>query len=125
MAFKLEHVHLKTKEPEKTAKFYIENLGARPIEVSDDRRHWRVDLHGITMNITDHIDTQTRQQHYGLEHFAIETDDFDGTVAKIKADGGRMLEQFTSPVPDHKGARVCFMEGPEGVQLELVEKRSL
>ncbi len=125
MAFKLEHVHLKTREPERTAKFYMENLGAALVEVSDDRRHWRVDLHGIVMNITDHIETQTRAQHYGLEHFAIETDDFDGTVAKIQADGGRVLEQFASPVPAHDGQRICFMEGPEGVQLELIEKRSL
>ena len=125
MAFKLEHVHLKTREPQKTAKFYIENLGATVIEVSDDQRHYRVDLHGIVMNITDHIETQTRDQHYGLEHFAIETDDFEGTVKKIAESGGRMLEQMASPVPEHGGLRVCFMEGPEGVQLELIEKRAL
>jgi lactoylglutathione lyase len=125
MAFKLEHVHLKTREPQKTAKFYMENLGATLIEASDDHRHYRVNLHGIVMNITDHIETQTRDQHYGLEHFAIETDDFDATVRKISESGGRVLEQLVSPVPDHEGLRVCFMEGPEGVQLELIEKRAL
>ena len=28
MAFKLEHIHLKTREPHQTARFYIDNLGA-------------------------------------------------------------------------------------------------
>ena len=28
MSFKMNHVHLKTKDPEKTAKFYVETMGA-------------------------------------------------------------------------------------------------
>ena len=28
MSLKLNHVHLKTKDPEKTAKFYVDTLGA-------------------------------------------------------------------------------------------------
>ena len=27
--FKMNHVHIKTKDPEKTAKFYVETMGAR------------------------------------------------------------------------------------------------
>ena len=29
MTLKLNHLHLKTKNPEETAKFYVDNLGAR------------------------------------------------------------------------------------------------
>ena len=28
MAFTLDHVHLRTQDPKKTAEFYVENLGA-------------------------------------------------------------------------------------------------
>ena len=124
MAFRLEHVHVKTKDPQRTARFYIEALGATLIESTDDNTRFRVDLHGVTLNITDHISYQTREQHYGLEHFAVETDDFDGTLARLKATGAKVLEEMVSPIPAHKGARVCFLDGPEGVQVELIEAKS-
>jgi catechol 2,3-dioxygenase-like lactoylglutathione lyase family enzyme len=125
MAFKLEHVHVKTKDPQNTAKFYMEALGATLIEATHENTRFRVDLHGVTLNISDHIAYQTRQQRYGLEHFAVQTDDLDGTIAKLKAKGARVLEQMISPIPAHKGMRICFLEGPEGVQLELIEVKSI
>ncbi len=35
MALQLNHVHLKTRDPEKTAQFYVETLGAQ-----DRREGW-------------------------------------------------------------------------------------
>jgi predicted enzyme related to lactoylglutathione lyase len=52
-----------------------------------------------------------------MEHFALNTDDLDGTVAKLKANGAQVLEQMTSA----NGRRICFLEGPDGVQLEIIE----
>ena len=124
MAFKLEHVHVKTRDPRKTARFYMEALGGTLIEATHEDTRFRVDLHGLTLNITDHIEYQTREQRYGLEHFAVQTDDFDATVAKLKARGAKVLEQMVSPIPAHEGGRICFLEGPEGVQLELIEVKS-
>ena len=99
----------------------METLGATLIEASHNDTRFRVDLHGVTLNITDHVDYQKRQQKYGLEHLAVETDDMDGTLAKLKARGATLLEQMISPIPKHKGGRICFLEGPEGIQLELIE----
>ena len=31
MAFKMNHVHIKTKTPEKTAQFYVDTMGAKII----------------------------------------------------------------------------------------------
>ena len=121
MTFKLEHVHVKTRDPAGTARFYMETLGATLIEANHNDTHFRINLHGLTLNITDHVDYQKRQQKYGIEHFAIETDDMEGTLAKLKAKGAIVLEELISPVPAHKGGRICFLEGPEGIQLELVE----
>jgi catechol 2,3-dioxygenase-like lactoylglutathione lyase family enzyme len=121
MTFRLEHVHVKTREPAKTARFYMETLGATLIEASHNDTRFRIDLHGVTLNITDHVDYQKRQQKYGLEHLAVETDDMDGTLAKLKSQGATVLEEMISPIPKHKGGRICFLEGPEGIQLELIE----
>src|SRR5687767_5831585 len=83
MAFKLNHVHLKSEDPKKTADFYINNLGAT-LMAEIGTRGYRVNLHGLTLNITTIVADQKRQQLYGMEHFAIDTDDLDGTISKLQ-----------------------------------------
>jgi catechol 2,3-dioxygenase-like lactoylglutathione lyase family enzyme len=114
--YKCGHVHLKTTDPQQTAKFYVENLGATMVaEIGN--RGYRLNLHGLTLNVTTLIADQTRQQVHGVEHFALDTDDMDGAVAKLKANGARVLEEMVSG----NGRRICFLEGPDGVQLEIIE----
>lgn len=116
MAFRLNHVHLKSADPKQTAQFYVDNLGATLVaEIGN--RGYRLNLHGLTLNLTSFVEDQKRQQLYGMEHFALDTDDLDGTVAKLTAHGARVLEQMVSGT----GRRICFLEGPDGVQLEIIE----
>ncbi|MCW5603245.1 MAG: VOC family protein [Burkholderiales bacterium] len=118
MTFKLNHLHLKTRDPEKTVKFYVDVLGAKLVGQSP-RGGYRVDLHGLSLNVTDHFGDQTRDQQYGMEHIAIDTDELDALVAKLKAQGIEILEETTVS----GGRRVCFFEGPDGVQLEFIEMK--
>jgi predicted enzyme related to lactoylglutathione lyase len=111
-------VHLETRDPQQTAKFYVENLGATVVS-EIGTRGCRLDLHGLTLNVTSFVADQTRQQVYGMEHFALNTDGLDGAVAKLKANGARVLEEMTSG----NGRRICFLEGPDGVQLEIIEAK--
>jgi lactoylglutathione lyase len=117
-AFQFNHVHLKTQDPKQTAQFYVDSLGATIVS-EIGTRGYRLDLHGLTINLTTHIADQTRDQHYGMEHIAINTDDMNGVVDRLKANGARVLEEITG----RSGQRVCFLEGPDGVQLELIEMR--
>ena len=121
MTLRLEHLHVKTRDPAKTAHFYIETLGATLIETGRNGMLFRLDLHGLTLNISDHVDYQKRQQKYGLEHLALETDDLNGTLARLKSQGSTVLEEVISPIPAHRGGRICFVETPDGVELELIE----
>ncbi len=116
MAFKLNHVHLKTPDPKKTAQFYVDNLGAKIVGQAGSNG-LRLDLHGLSLNVTKFIDGQSRKQLYGIEHIAIDTDDLPGTVTKLKAGGARILEETSVG----GGRKVCFFEGPDGVQLEVLE----
>jgi catechol 2,3-dioxygenase-like lactoylglutathione lyase family enzyme len=52
-----------------------------------------------------------------MEHIAIDTDDMAGLVDKLKASGINILEETSIS----GGRRVCFFEGPDGVQLEFIE----
>lgn len=44
MTLKLNHLHIKTRDPEKTVRFYVDNLGAQIVNQSARGGH-RLDLH--------------------------------------------------------------------------------
>jgi catechol 2,3-dioxygenase-like lactoylglutathione lyase family enzyme len=117
MAFGTHHVHVKTRDPKQTMQFYVEHLGATLL-ADMGARGYRVNLHGLQLNITGLIDSQRREQHYGIEHIAVDTDDYTGTLAQLRAKGVRILEEL----PPNNGRRVCFLEAPDGVQIEVIEK---
>ena len=118
MAFKLNHFHLKSRDPRKTAQWYVDNLDAKIVRELGPTG-FRLDLHGVTVNVTGIVEGQNHEQHYGLEHVAIDTDDLPGTVEKLEANGARVLEEMT--VAD--GRKVFFIEDPDGVLLELQKIR--
>ena len=122
MAFKINHLHLKTPNPRKTVDFYVQYAGAKIVSertAPNGRATFRLNLHGVELNVTDFLEEQKLEQFYGLEHVAIDTDNFAGEVAKIKAAGIKILEERVLP----DGRKVCFFEGPEGVRLEFLEMR--
>ena len=117
MSFGLHHVHLKTRDARRTMQFYVDNLGATLVaEIGS--RGYRVNLHGLLLNITTIIETQSREQHYGIEHIAIDTDDYSATLERLRSNAVRVLEEL----PPANGRRVCFLEAPDGAQIEVIEK---
>jgi predicted enzyme related to lactoylglutathione lyase len=117
MSFTVNHVHLKTRDPNATAKFYMDNFGAT-MKQEIPGRGVQLDLHGLQLNITSIIAAQNHEQHYGIEHIAVNTDDYAGTLAKLKENGVKILEEL-QPNPNR---RVCFLEAPDGAQMELIER---
>jgi catechol 2,3-dioxygenase-like lactoylglutathione lyase family enzyme len=119
MGFKINHLHIKTADPQKAVNWFVDNLGARIVSEnrSGETTGFRIDLHGLSMNVTGFITGQKLEQHFGMEHLALDTDDLPGTVKKLRAKGARILEE--RQLPD--GRHVCFFEGPEGVRLEVME----
>ena len=118
MALSLNHVHLKSPDPQKTAQFYIDTMGATKI-ADVGETGVRLDLYGLTLNVTQHIASQTREQKYGMEHIAIDTDDITGMIDMLKSNGATILEEAVVS----GDRRVVFFEGPDGVQLEFIEQK--
>ena len=119
MGFTVNHVHLKTRDPAATARFYVENFGAT-IKSDTPGRGLQLDLHGLQLNVTTLNAAQNHEQHYGIEHLAVNTDDYPGTLAALKANGVTVLEELP-PNPEN-GRRVCFLQAPDGAQVEVIEK---
>src|SRR5271156_7134634 len=117
MAMQLGHVHIKTREdPQKVAKFYIDNFGAT-VKREIPGRGCQLDLHGVQLNVTTINADQNHEQHVGIEHIAIETDDYAGAVANLKKNGAQVLEERFN-----NGRHVCWVAAPDGAQMELIEK---
>lgn len=114
--FKLNHLHLKTENPEATADFYVQTLGAKIVS-RNANGGIRLDLHGLSLNVTRFLESQKRAQSLGMEHIAIDSDEYDSVVAKLKARNAKILEETVVT----GGRRACFFEGPDRVQLEFIE----
>jgi predicted enzyme related to lactoylglutathione lyase len=96
MAMQLGHVHIKTiEDPQKVAKFYIDNFGAT-VKREIPGRGCQLDLHGVQLNVTTIIADQNHEQHVGIAHIAIETDDYAGALANFKKNGAQILERGAS-----------------------------
>jgi catechol 2,3-dioxygenase-like lactoylglutathione lyase family enzyme len=82
------------------------------------RNGYRLNLHGLMVNVSGLIETQTREQHYGMEHLAVDTDDYPATMATLRGNGVKILEEMVGS----GGRRVGFCEGPDGTQMEIIEQ---
>jgi predicted enzyme related to lactoylglutathione lyase len=116
MAISFQHVHIKTRDVAKTVQYYIENFGATK-KTEMPGRGWQLDLFGTQLNITGIITEQTHEQHYGIEHMAVVTDDYPGTLAKLRENGVAVLEELKGD----KGNRVAFVAATDGAQMEIIE----
>lgn len=117
MALSFQHVHIKTRDVAKTVQYYIENYGATK-KAEMPGRGWQLDLLGTQLNITSLITEQNHEQHYGIEHMAIVTDDYAGTLAQLRQNGVEVLEELKGS----SGNRVAFVAATDGAQMEIIEK---
>jgi len=116
MAMEIGHVHIKTYDPKKTAQFYIDNFGAT-MKNEAPNGNIQLNLHGLQLNVTTVSSTQNRKQMMGIEHIALQTDNYASDIAKLRSNGAHvMLEQVSN------GRHVAFIEAPDGAQMELIEK---
>jgi catechol-2,3-dioxygenase len=117
MDISFQHVHLKTRDVQATVQYYIDNFGAtRKAEIPG--RGWQLDLHGTQLNITGIIPEQKHDQHYGIEHMAVVTDDYAATLATLRGNKVAVLEELRA----EQGNRVAFVAATDGAQIEVIEK---
>jgi len=68
----------------------MENFGATLKATTETG--FNLDLHGLQLNVTDINAAQKHEQHYGIEHIAVNTSDYPGTLANLRQQGVRILE---------------------------------
>lgn len=117
--FTWDHVHIRTPDPEATARWFADTLGAEIV-----RTPTRLDLKLGGANIFlaplasgDGPPPVTPYQ--GLDHFGLAVKDIDAVAAQLKAKGVEFSKDTHTIRP---GVRICFIRGPQGISIELLER---
>jgi lactoylglutathione lyase len=116
-----DHVHLRSPDPEATAKWLEDILGGEIV-----RSPGRIDvrLGGANVFIApvaagDGVNSPPATPYQGLDHFGLTVKDIDAVAAEIKAKGVEFTKEPTTIRP---GVRICFLRGPQGISIELLER---
>jgi lactoylglutathione lyase len=124
--FTWDHIHLRTTNPEATAAWYERMLGAEVIRTTQQGAP-RIDLKigGANVFIApvtagDGVNPPPKTPYQGLDHFGLTVTGIDDIAADLKAKGVEFTREPTTVRP---GVRVCFIRAPEGVSIELLERK--
>jgi catechol 2,3-dioxygenase-like lactoylglutathione lyase family enzyme len=90
------HIHLRSPDPEATATWFERILGGEIVRLPGR--------------------TNVKQ---GLDHIGLAVTDVDAAAAELKAKGVEFTKEPTTIAP---GLRICFIRGPQGISIELLER---
>jgi lactoylglutathione lyase len=132
MGYRINHIHLKSPDPRKTAEWYVT---AFDFEITGDETRVFGDRFircksadgGINVNISgartdERLGAGDANPHHGLEHFGFDSVDVDADISRLTGLGARLLE---GPTKLPNGGRIAFLQGPDDTRLELVETRRI
>ncbi len=71
------------------------------------------------VTVGDGVNTPPVTPYQGLDHFGLTVKDIDAVAAEIKAKGVEFTKEPTTIRP---GVRICFIRGPQGISIELLER---
>ena len=120
-----DHVHLRSPNPEATAQWFERVLGGEVIR-SMQQGAPRIDvkLGGANIFIApvksgDGVNGPPETPYQGLDHFGLTCSGIDAIAADLRAKGVKFTREPTTVRP---GVRVCFIRGPEGISIELLDR---
>jgi lactoylglutathione lyase len=123
--FTWDHVHIRSPDPEATAQYFERMFGAEIIRTVQQGQP-RIDLKLGGANIFvalvpagSKVNPPPTTPYQGLDHFGLAVSGIDAIAADLKAKGAEFTMEPTTIRP---GVRVCFIRGPQGVSIELLDR---
>jgi len=123
--FTYDHIHIRSTDPEKTAAYYERMFDAQIIRTMQDGKP-RIDMKigGQDVFIApvaagSGVNPPPVTPYQGLDHFGLRVSNIDKVVADLKAKGAEFTMELNAPRP---GIKICFVRGPEGVSIEVLER---
>ena len=124
--YKWDHIHLRSPDPEATAAWFETHAGRAgdPLDGSRQAAHRsqarrRRCLHLRRSAPNDKVNPAPVTPYQGLDHFGLAVGNIDAVAASLKAKG---VEFTREPTTIRPGVRVCFLRGPQGVSIELLDR---
>ena len=124
--FTYDHIHLRSPDPEATARYYEDMFGAEVVR-SMQQGQPRIDvkLGGAIFFITpvapdSGVNPPPVTPYQGLDHVGFAVSGIDAIAAELKAKGAEFTMELKQARP---GVRICFVRGPEGVSIEVLERK--
>lgn len=120
-----DHVHIYSSDMERTKKYFGDFFGGKEVGRGEMRGYpvLRLDVQGVRFNIFG-VDPKANQftpgkGNRGLDHIAFKLTDFDSTLADFQKRG---IKVTLGPNVSARGNKYAFIEGPDGISIELVEQ---
>src|SRR5207244_5560665 len=124
-----DHIHLRTKNPQATIEYYQKMFDATPVAYVQSNGKPRVDLdlNGLTIFIAEvpaaaTLPTAPAEPYIGLDYLGLRVDDLDAATPELKRRGAQMI---VAPKTIRAGVRIAFIQGPDDVRIELLERTVL
>jgi lactoylglutathione lyase len=123
--FNWEHIHLRAPDPEATAEWYRDKLGAEIIKTPQPDNSTRIDLNlggqkiFIAKALPGKAADAPASPYLGLDHFGLTVTDIKEAVATLKAKGVHFTMGVTTARP---GVQIAFLTAPENVSIELIQR---
>ncbi len=122
--FKIDHIHLRSLDPEAAAKVWAAAFGATVKDrvMAGTRLRLVLDLCGQTLfieQVAPETPSPPAPPFLGLEHIGLTVPDLDAAIAHLDATGVKLVSGPATPRP---GVRIAFFGMPDGVQVELIER---
>jgi predicted enzyme related to lactoylglutathione lyase len=113
----IDHIHLMSPDPVKTADFYEKMFGAKKVirNLENGRTVAILNLNGVTILVSK---PTGEKPQYGLSHFGIGTDNLDTSIEELKTKGVTFTQDIREVQP---GFNISFLAAPENVSVELQE----
>ena len=130
MPYLVNHIHLKSSDPKKTADWFVEafkvQIMSDTVRDFGDRFIVTQTEGGLAINISSERTGETlgpadSNAHYGLEHFGFDTVDMGADVARLVAMGAELKE---GPIALPDGRKIGFIAAPGDIRIELIQQVS-
>ncbi len=128
MPFNVNHIHLKSADPKKTADWFVEAFNVQitsdSVRPVGDRFITTMTEGGLAINISsertdEKLGPADADPHYGLEHFGFDTDDMNGDIARLESIGAVLKE---GPINNGGGVTIAFIAAPGDIRIELIHR---
>jgi catechol 2,3-dioxygenase-like lactoylglutathione lyase family enzyme len=124
---RIRHIAIATQDPEQALAFYQSAFGFKLLKALDNERARGYMVADGSINIvllkfkTDQ--TGKGMDYVGLHHFGVYTEDADGVVERVFANGGEQYvdEMALAPVDDGKYRRPDKFRGFEGMIFDVAD----